>query len=102
MQPRTITCKIPSKVRTVRSLVPKQKRGYYTGEAAKKTKGGSCETFNIESVVFDDGQRVNNGMRLGNMVIYTSERIDGGVESYWEVDTNSLLLTTRQGRHGGD
>lgn len=101
MQTRTITESIPLKLR-VSSITPKPKRRYHTRKAHKETNSENGEVFNIESVVCGDGQRGPNGLCLRKSVIYASDRIDGGLESYWEVDPSSLMFSTRGGRCGGN
>ena len=96
------TKQIPLKLRVAPRSIVKPKRGYYTAKASKKTRREISETFNIESVVCGDGQRNKSGLSLRNLVIYASDRLDGGIESYWEVDPDSLMFTTRGGRRGGN
>ena len=69
------------------------------GKATRKA-AGAAKPFNIESIVCGDGSR-KNGIALRNLVIYASERADGGYESYHEAG-DSLRLSTRGSRRGGN
>ena len=60
------------------------------------------ETFNIESIVCGDGEKASNGMALRRKTWYARARIDGGVESYYEIDSRTLTFSTRGGRKGGN
>ena len=70
------------------------------GKATRKNSDAT-QPFNIESVVCGDGSR-KNGVALRNLVIYASERADGGYESYHEIDGDSLRLSMRGSRKGGN
>lgn len=63
--------------------------------------GVSQSKFNIESVLCGDGSR-HNGVSLNNLVFYASGRIDGGRESYHQIDPSSLALSTRGATMGGN
>ena len=103
MQTRiTSTTSIPLNLRIAPKHVAKPKRGYFTGKVRKKTNKGINDTFNIESVVCGDEQRNKSGLSLLNLRIYANDRLDGGIESYYEVDSDSLMFTTRGGRRGGN
>ena len=66
---------------------------------ATRNASSKAQPFNIESIVCGDGSR-KNGIALRNLVIYASERADGGSESYYEVEGDSLRLSTRGSRRG--
>ena len=68
---------------------------------AKRSKYPNNLTFNIESIVCGDGRNTNSGITLNECVWYASERLDGGGESYYEIDPDSIVLSTRGGRTGG-
>lgn len=46
--------------------------------------------------------RGNNGIVMRNLVIYASERADGGYESYHEGEGESLRLSTYSSRRSGN
>lgn len=92
----------PLNVSVATNHIAKLKRGYFTGKASKQNQKGTTDTFNIESVVCGDGQRNKSGLSLRNLRIYASDRLDGGIESYYEVDSDFLMFTARGGRRGGN
>lgn len=70
------------------------------GKAIRKSST-NVQTFNIESVLCGDGSRKNDVL-LKNLVFYASERAAGGYESYHEIDPDTLKLSTRGSRRGGN
>ena len=84
---------------TAEASTARPQRGYCTGRAQRiNTETG--ETFNIESIVCGDGEKAANGMALQSKTWYASAQIDVGVESYYEIDSRTLILSTRDGRNG--
>ena len=68
---------------------------------AQRCNDPSNATFTIESIVCGDGRKTNSGITLKDNVWYASERLDGGGEFYYEIDPQSIVLSTRGGRTGG-
>ena len=68
---------------------------------AKRSKDPNNSTFNIESIVCGDGRNTNSGITLKESVWYASERLDGGGQSYYKIDPDSIVLSARGGRTGG-
>ena len=84
---------------TAEASTARTKRRYCTGRAQRmNTETG--ETFNIESIVCGDGEKAANGMALRTKTWNAWARVDGGVESYNEKYSRTLILSTRVGLKG--
>lgn len=101
MQNRTTSAaRAPLNVSVKTNHIAKPKQDYFTDKTSKNKQIRRQPIRSTSNRLFAIIEKKNPGLALPNVSIFVSYRLYRGVESYYEVNSHSFMLTTRCARRG--